>query len=122
MRPMMRMTAASVIAPLAALVVSPVLARSLGVNGRGIYAALTMPILMLGIAGTFGVQDGLSYFIAQHGLRPRRALRYLARTLPLASLITLTFGAAVGWLLFHGRQGHLLLLFMVLLATVPVQI
>jgi O-antigen/teichoic acid export membrane protein len=68
MKPLVKMAAGNVVGPVTALVVSPILARSLGVDGRGVYAALTMPILMLGIVGTFGVQDGLAYAIAQRGL------------------------------------------------------
>jgi O-antigen/teichoic acid export membrane protein len=122
MKPLVKMAAGNVVGPATAIVVSPVLARSLGVDGRGVYAALTMPILMLGIVGTFGVQDGLAYAVAQRGLSPRRAFRYLWSTLPLASAATMAAAAAIGFLLFHNEPGGVLRSFLILTLALPLQI
>jgi O-antigen/teichoic acid export membrane protein len=119
MKQLVKMAAGNVVGPLTAIVVSPVLARSLGVDGRGVYAALTMPILMLGIVGTFGVQDGLAYAIAQRGLSRRHALRYLWSTLPMASAATMAAAAVIGFLLFRNEPGGVLKSFLILTLSLP---
>lgn len=122
MKPLGKMAAGNVVGPVTALVVSPILARSLGVGGRGVYAALTMSILMLGIVGTWGVQDGLAYAIAQRGLGARRALRYLWATLPIASGATMVVAGAIGFLLFRNEPGGVLKSFLILTLSLPLQI
>jgi O-antigen/teichoic acid export membrane protein len=122
MKPLVKMAAGNVVGPVTAIVVSPILARSLGVGGRGVYAALTMPILMLGIVGTLGVQDGLAYSIAQRGLSPRRAFRYLWSILPIASAATMVAAGVIGFLLFRNEPGGVLKSFLVLTLSLPLQI
>jgi O-antigen/teichoic acid export membrane protein len=122
MKPLAKMAAGNVVGPLTAIVVSPVLARSLGVDGRGVYAALTMPILMLGIVGTLGVQDGLAYAIAQRGLSARHAFRYLWSALPMASASTMAAAGAIGFLLFRNEPGGVLKSFLILTLALPLQI
>jgi O-antigen/teichoic acid export membrane protein len=122
MKPLVKMAAGNIVGPVTAIVVSPILARSLGVDGRGVYAALTMPILMLGIVGTFGVQDGLAYAISQRGLSNRRAFRYLWSTLPLASAATMVAAGAIGFLLFRNEPGGVLKSFLILTLSLPLQI
>jgi O-antigen/teichoic acid export membrane protein len=122
MKPLVKMAAGNVVGPATAIVVSPILARSLGVEGRGVYAALTMAILMLGIVGTFGVQDGLAYAIAQRGLNTRRAFRYLWSTLPAASAATMVAAGAIGFLLFRNEPGGVLKSFLILTLSLPLQI
>jgi len=122
MKPLAKMAAGNVVGPLTAIVVSPILARNLGVDGRGVYAALTMPILMLGIVGTLGVQDGLAYGIAQRGLSTRNAFRYLWSTLPTASAATMAAAGGIGFLLFHNEPGGVLKSFLILTLALPLQI
>jgi O-antigen/teichoic acid export membrane protein len=122
MRALMKMAAGNLVAPATALVVSPILARSLGVSGRGIYAALTMPILMLGVVGTIGVQDGLAYAIAQRGVSARRAARYMWATLPIASGATMIAAGGIGFLLFRNQPGGVFKSFLILTLALPLQI
>jgi O-antigen/teichoic acid export membrane protein len=122
MRALLKMAGGNLVGPVSAIVVSPILARSLGVDGRGVYAALTMPILMLGIVGTFGVQDGLAYAIAQRGLGTRRAFRYMWETLPLASAATMVAAGGIGFLLFRHQSGGVLRSFLILTLSLPLQI
>jgi len=122
MKPLAKMAAGNIVGPLTAMVVSPILARSLGVDGRGVYAALTMAILMLGIVGTLGVQDGLAYAIAQRGLGARPAFRYLWSTLPMASVATMAAAGAIGFLLFRDEPGGVLKSFLILTLALPLQI
>jgi O-antigen/teichoic acid export membrane protein len=122
MKPLVKMAAGNVVGPATAIVVSPILARSLGVDGRGVYAALTMTILMLGIVGTFGVQDGLAYAVAQRGLNTRRAFRYLWSTLPVTSGATMVAAGAIGFLLFRNEPGGVLKSFLILTLSLPLQI
>lgn len=82
-------------APLIALVSAPILAQSLGVDGRGEVAAITAPLLLAINAITFGIPESITYFTAG-GKRNR------ARILGKGSLYLLVVGllgsAALWWL------------------------
>jgi O-antigen/teichoic acid export membrane protein len=85
--------------PAAALVMTPILARTLGVEGRGQLASVISPYLLLVTLASFGVPDAVTYFVASNPQTARIATRW-------ASLIACFTGAAVvvaivalrGWL------------------------
>jgi len=85
--------------PAAALVMTPILARSLGVDGRGQLASVISPYLLLVTLASFGVPEAVTYFVASNPQTARIATRW-------ASLIACFTGAAVvvalvalrGWL------------------------
>lgn len=114
------MVGVNLLVPLTALAVAPLLARELGVEGRGIYTALTAPLLVAGVVGTFGLQDGLSQFISRRGFSPRRALKTASLAVLALSALTAGIMATLGFLLFdnHGQR----LEYTLVLATVPVLI
>lgn len=93
-RAVLLMTATSFLVPLAGLVTAPILARALGVDGRGeLAAALATSALLLG-AATLGLPDALTYHVAKRPSMTRRALLW-------TSLITSALGvacSAVTWL------------------------
>lgn len=64
-------TLGNLISPLAALATAPLLARMLGVVGRGEIAAATAPLLLALGAIAFGLPDALTYFAAR-GTREMR--------------------------------------------------
>jgi O-antigen/teichoic acid export membrane protein len=114
------MIGTNLLVPLMALAVAPLLARELGVEGRGIYTALTAPVLLAGIIGTFGLQDGLSQFISRRGLSPRRALKTAAVAVLALSAFTAGIMAILGLFLFedHGQR----LEYTFVLTTIPLLI
>ena len=60
--------------PLIGIVTAPILAHVLGVEGRGQFAAATSPALLLTLAGTFGLPEAATYFVASTRLETRTAL------------------------------------------------
>jgi O-antigen/teichoic acid export membrane protein len=72
--------------PLAMLVTAPVLAQSLGVDGRGIVAAATAPLTLIITAATFGIPDAIQYLIARSPAALRRATRTALLLIVLAGL------------------------------------
>jgi O-antigen/teichoic acid export membrane protein len=51
---------AYLVVPLSALMTGPLLARSLGPEGRGLMAALLAPLALANVLFTFGVPDALT--------------------------------------------------------------
>lgn len=58
-------TVGNVVAPVAALVTQPILARGLGVAGRGELAAATAPLLFATAILTIGLPESLTYHLAR---------------------------------------------------------
>lgn len=85
--------------PAAALVTGPLLARALGAEGRGLYAAITAPAFFFGIVGTWGLQDALTHFCAERGWNERTALRSLRTSVPVCLALTAVLVVAAGPLL-----------------------
>src|SRR4051812_49233962 len=52
--------------PFAAIVTSPILARSLGVEGRGEIAAATAPYMLGIVVATMGIPEAVTYFVARN--------------------------------------------------------
>jgi O-antigen/teichoic acid export membrane protein len=61
-------TASSVLVPVAGLLTQPILARTLGAEGRGELAAALAPAVLLSSVATLGLPDALTYLAAR---RPR---------------------------------------------------
>jgi O-antigen/teichoic acid export membrane protein/O-antigen ligase len=105
-RKLVSATVANLLVPLSGLVVSPFLSRELGPGGRGLYAALTLPVVVYGWAGTYGLQDSLSYHLYHGRLTRRGAARVsLVATAPLG-LFGIAVLAAVGLGVFAGNHAH----------------
>ena len=84
-RALLLITASTFLAPVAGVLTQPILARALGVEGRGELAlALAAPGLALAIA-TLGLPDALVYYVAKHPRITRRALL-------IASVVVLGLG------------------------------
>lgn len=72
--------------PVVAFVTAPILARGLGVQGRGELAAATAPYLLLSVVASFGLPDAVTHFVARQQLSDRRAITLLG---------VVTFGAGL---------------------------
>ncbi|RYH70873.1 MAG: hypothetical protein EON54_01190 [Alcaligenaceae bacterium] len=112
---------ANAVTPLCALISGPILAYGLGPAGRGEYATLTVPIVIVGIAGTLGFQDGLTYAIARAGWTVeyvRRNLQRLGLVLSTASVSMLILVS----LLITQDHGDLRVPLLFFSATAPIQV
>lgn len=69
--------------PLAGLASAPILAQSLGVDGRGMLAGATAPLLLISAVATLGVPDAVTYFVAKS---PSRVLHIQLRAVLLLCL------------------------------------
>lgn len=114
------MVGTNLLVPLIALLVAPVMARELGAEGRGIYTALTAPVLLAGIVGTLGLQDGLTQFVSRRGLPPRDGLRLAAFSVLFLSIVTASAMWTLGYFLFEDND--LRLEYSLALTTIPVLI
>lgn len=112
---------ANLVIPLSGLVISPFLSRALGPDGRGLYAALTLPIVVCGWLGTFGLQDALSFHLRNDKLSRRNAGTVtLLAAVPLG-LVGIAGMALLGLFVFRG-QAHHYGQFLVLALFAPVHI
>jgi O-antigen/teichoic acid export membrane protein len=121
LRDMWSLAASGLVAPAIGLLLSPLIARALTPTGRGIYSAVTMPILVLGIVGTFGLQDALAQTLARRLISQPNATYVLRRiALPLffvAGGVAYILGAYI----FRGdASGHRV--YDIVLASLTVQI
>ncbi|MFD1720146.1 polysaccharide biosynthesis C-terminal domain-containing protein [Amnibacterium endophyticum] len=75
--------------PAASLAATPLLARALGVDGRGYLAAATAPVLLLVTIGALGLPQALTYFVASGVARVRSlASRALLLTAIVGAVLT----------------------------------
>ncbi len=100
-------SAANVAVPVSAILTGPLLARVLGVEGRGQLAAVLAPVLLVALLGTFGLPEALVYAVA----RRQAPLKRLLRT-----------GLAIGFTTGLVSGGALYLLAPVILRNAPEQI
>ncbi len=85
--------------PLALLVTAPVLAHSLGVDGRGEVAGATAPLLLVSTAATFGIPQALTYAVARSPRAMRMALKHALEITAVTSLIaTIAVILSANWL------------------------
>ncbi|MDN4472019.1 oligosaccharide flippase family protein [Demequina zhanjiangensis] len=73
--------------PLSMLIVSPVLARVLGVEGRGELAAATAPLSLAIVVLAFGIPETLTHFLARDRRLARGVGLYLTAALVVLGLI-----------------------------------
>lgn len=76
------------IAPAMALIVSPIIARTLGPYDRGLYAAVAAAASFLGVVSLFGGDDAV-VAAASDGTPKRNIARFLTRLIPVASIFTI---------------------------------
>jgi O-antigen/teichoic acid export membrane protein len=111
---------ANMFIPATALITGPILARALGPEGRGLFAAVTTPLLLASVLGTLGLQDALTQFLARRGLSPASGLRHAAVALLPCTVVSTAAVAGVGVLLFDAPSTRHL--FFILLSSLPINI
>ena len=105
--------------PLAMLISAPILAHSLGVDGRGQVAAATAPLTLIITAATFGIPDAVQYVIARSPGALRQARRTGLALIVLAGVsATVAVVLASSWL-SNGDQTIAQLIVLAALAIVP---
>lgn len=77
--------------PIVGIACAPVLVHALGVDGRGEFAATTSPTLLLTLAGTLGLPEAVTYYVASRQMATRAALWR-------ASIQSLVFGVVLAGL------------------------
>lgn len=81
----------NLMAPIAGLATAPILARGLGVDGRGELAAAQAPLLMATAIGMLGLQESLTFYVARYKQGIRQSL--LETTVLVTGLgIVVSFG------------------------------
>ncbi|SCL52938.1 Membrane protein involved in the export of O-antigen and teichoic acid [Micromonospora citrea] len=111
---------ANLLIPISGLLVSPFLSRELGPEGRGVYAALTLPIVVWGWIGTFGLQDALSYHVRQRQLSSRAAAKVSLVAMAPLSVLAVGLLAVLGFVLFSDADQYREFLVLALLAPLHV--
>src|SRR4051795_3660590 len=111
---------ANMFIPATALITGPILARALGPEGRGIFAAVTTPLLLASLLGTLGLQDALTQFLARRGLTPVSGLRHAAAALlPCTLVSTAGLVGLAFWLFDAPSTRHL---FLILVSSLPINL
>jgi O-antigen/teichoic acid export membrane protein len=97
---------ANLLIPLSGILVSPFLSRELGPEGRGLYAALSLPIVVCGWFGTYGLQDALTFHLRNGSMSRKAAAKVsLLATVPLG-LLGIGLLALLGLFVFGDAPGH----------------
>jgi O-antigen/teichoic acid export membrane protein len=87
--------AGNALTPLCILITSPILARAMGAEDRGVLAATTAPLLLATAIAGFGLPEATVYFLARSPSFHRRTFRTalwltLGMALPALAIIVLT--------------------------------
>ncbi|WP_164737321.1 oligosaccharide flippase family protein [Georgenia sp. SYP-B2076] len=103
----------------AALASAPILAQSLGVEGRGALAAATAPFALATIAATLGVPESVTYAIARTSGVAARVTRRGLGIVVLAGLVSTTAAIALAGRLAASDDAIEALIVIASLAIVP---
>jgi O-antigen/teichoic acid export membrane protein len=113
-------TLAQVALPLTSLISGPILARTLGPDGRGVYAAVLSPLLVLSFVANVGLPDATTYAVARLRIPKPHVVAVLGKVTLAYSIVAA--GLLIGFaplLLHRTPQGVTLL--QVTALTLPAQ-
>lgn len=106
--------------PLAVLVTAPILARQLGVDGRGELAAATAPFLLAVAIGTFGLPDAVTNALARNSRLRSTGWFAISSTLAVAGFSSVALTAwASPMLASGGSDGLATVMTIATVATIP---
>jgi O-antigen/teichoic acid export membrane protein len=105
--------------PLSALVAAPILARVLGVEGRGELAAAVAPMMLAATLATVGMPDALTYFVARRPEVLRGALRFAGLLGTVAGILTTALIVLLAPALSAGDSGLATMMTVASIAIVP---
>src|SRR5688500_16687137 len=74
--------------PVAAFAAGPILAHSLGVEGRGQLTAAVAPLMLFTAIGTIGLPEGVNFFVARNPRLSQSVVRSASWLLALSGLLT----------------------------------
>ncbi len=113
-RALLMMTVSSFLVPAAGVLTSPILARALGADGRGVLAAALAPAYLILPVATLGLPDSLTNLTARHPSVTRPALAWATL---LSSGVGVICWCATLWALPFLSAGSAQLGHLILLAT-----
>ena len=102
---MMLVTLSSILVPAAGVLTSPMLARALGVAGRGELAVVLAPATLALAVATLGLPDALTYYVAKHPQITRRAIALALAMSAAMGLLSLAVTAVALPFLTEGNEG-----------------
>jgi O-antigen/teichoic acid export membrane protein len=105
--------------PLVSLITGPILAQSLGVDGRGVVAAATAPFALVTAIVTLGVPEAVTYVVARSPGLLRHALRRGVLLLLLAGITATVAVVVASPVLTDGDAEIRRLMLLACLAIVP---
>lgn len=73
--------------PLTSLISGPILARTLGPEGRGVYAAVLSPVLVLAFLAAVGLPDATTYAVARLKIQRAHVVVLMTRVTLLYSIV-----------------------------------
>ncbi|MWV60592.1 oligosaccharide flippase family protein [Rathayibacter sp. VKM Ac-2754] len=107
------------VGPLAGLASAPILAHSLGVDGRGTVAGATAPFLLITTIATFGLPEAITFFVARSPGAVETVRRRGAFLVFLAGLVATVVSLSVAPLLAGDSPILLSLILLTSAAVVP---
>lgn len=105
--------------PLAGLASAPILAHTLGVDGRGLAAGATAPFLLVTTVATFGIPEALTYFVARSPSALGAVRRRGALLVVLAGAVATVVSVVLAPVLARGTPGLAALMVLALAAVIP---
>lgn len=116
---MLRNLLGNLVGPVAGLASAPILAQTLGVNGRGEVAAGTAPLLLAAAIATIGLPESITYVVARDRQVIARALRNGSLILSLSGLVAMGATILAAPLIAGSEPGLVPLIILGACATVP---
>jgi O-antigen/teichoic acid export membrane protein len=104
---------------LVALATAPMLARSLGVNGRGEFAAATVPLLLVTSVATLGMPEATVYLVARLRRSAWMTFRASAGVLSAAGAVSTLVLVVLAPTLSDGNAGTAVLIRVLALGCIP---
>lgn len=105
--------------PLAAFAAGPILAHSLGVEGRGELTAAVAPLLLFTAVGTIGLPEAVNYFVARNSALARTVIRQASWLLAISGVVATVFAVAVTPLLANDNTSLRSMMLITVLAITP---
>lgn len=105
--------------PAAAFAAGPILAHSLGVEGRGELTAAVAPLLLFTAIGTIGLPEAVNYFVARNPYLSRVLVLQASWLLAISGILATALALVVSPLLAGGNASVHGLMLIAVLATTP---
>ncbi|ABM09332.1 lipopolysaccharide biosynthesis protein [Paenarthrobacter aurescens] len=111
--------AGTAVTPLISLATAPILAQTLGVEGRGTLAAGMAPMLFAVAVGALGMPEALTFYVARQARGARRAVRRAFGILTLLGAVAAALVALSAPILADGNTEVEQLIMLTAILTIP---